>query len=452
MRPPLSRLRSIALAVSVSLPAAGLFAYAQEPDPVSQLEAAVSERFLIPLVHSPLDLQPLEERFSKLKETERLALAPRWAAARENAGRVDSLRGALTAASAEALTAKVRAAAAGLKLSPAQSDAAVGRYLKLRESFLKGGVAYDPANSGFKSQDGKALSAEQYMTHLPGAVSAQQRAAMQKLMADPFASRGDAGGLAGGTSSFGSGDKTAAIEQYRKTPAQTYVKIAKAPPPPPKKKEPAVTEPEKKKPVPTTPKTRAVDTAVDQLAGTLSGNIDGRMSERGRKELMTAWRQSLDQHTSAEGTIDYPKTVNTFQNILLNGREAGKISRDAEHWGEITAGTYNLGTWAGPPAAIGASLAWNTFSVTKCQLMRSYRYLRGEGPMPPAGNYWGKTIGDSLAMESAAAGWASTLPNSKKVNASGIVTTLKLDEFVDIVKSEGVLTTIKGFGERYFGK
>ncbi|MBI5595642.1 MAG: hypothetical protein HY928_06070 [Elusimicrobia bacterium] len=198
----------------------------------------------------------------------------------------------------------------------------------------------------------------------------------------------------------------------------------------------------------------AVAGQVESLGRTLdSPDLAGYMSAADKAQIVGAWKEALTKHTSPDGTIDYPQAVNAFQNTLLNGREAGTVTRTAEHWGEISAGTYNLGSWAGPPAALGASLAWNTFSITKSQLVRSYRALRGQGPTPPAGNYWGETMNKSLVTESAAAGWASTLPNPNKVNVlAGTSKTLKLGELAGAVEQDGAGGILKGFWERYFGK
>jgi hypothetical protein len=177
-------------------------------------------------------------------------------------------------------------------------------------------------------------------------------------------------------------------------------------------------------------------------------NLNGYMTETDKKQIVSAWGHSVARNVAADGTIpNMKKAVNDFRDILLNGREAGDgTTRVAEHWGEMAVGSYSVS----PYAAIGASLAWNTFSITKGQLLRSWRYIRGTGPMPPAGNYWGEQMNKSLVTESAAAGWASALPGADEQKPlQGVVETLKLDEFAKFVSQEGVLTTAGEMGKRY---
>lgn len=179
-----------------------------------------------------------------------------------------------------------------------------------------------------------------------------------------------------------------------------------------------------------------------------SDQLQGYVTPTDRKQITDAWGKAVAHNVDADGhVVNMKKTVNDFRDILLNGREAGDgTTRVAEHWGEMAVGTYSVGAWASIPA----SLAWNTFSITKGQLLRSWRYFRGDGPAPPAGNYWGETMNKSLVTESAAAGWASSLQGADHQRAiDGITQTLKLDDFAAYVKANGILTTAGQMKDRY---
>lgn len=358
--------------------------------------------------------------------------------ARAAAQALQGLRGTLTSDKPEPVKAAVRQVCAPLSVEPAACAGMEARYEALRASLRAGGAAYDPRSNSFRGADGKPMDAAAWNAHA-GRVRDEDRARAQSVMNGAASLKGDDNGGVGGT---GSGGETPeqAIARYTAQPAGPKVHVAGKPPAVPGQR-PGVRE-------------QAVSREANNLSQVLGAdNLHGYMTPKDKQQIVDAWRGAVGRHVSVDGRVDYAAAVNDFQNNLLTGREAGTATRAAEHWAEITAGTYNLGTVAGPPAAMGASLLWNTFSVTKSQLVRSYRYLRGQGPLPPAGNYWGETMNQSLVTESAAAGWASTLPNPHRTNiVAGTAKTLKLDEIPAAVSQDGVGGFLRGLRDRYFGK
>ena len=267
---------------------------------------------------------------------------------------------------------------------------------------------------------------------------------------------GSVGGGKDGIKGAGRDDaaRGAALAQYKNTAAGPAVKIVKSEPPSPGGGAKAGKTPDVVfAGVTLNARQQArVGAEVSALEGTLAGdNLNGYMTGTDKGQITKAWGTAVAKNVDQSGQIpNMKKTVNDFRDILLNGRESNDgTTRVAEHWGEMAVGTYSVGAWASLPA----SLAWNTFSITKSQLVRSYRAIFQGGPTPPGGNYWGETMNQSLVTESAAAGWASTLEGADHQKAmDGVVQTLKLDEFYKVIKQDGVLATAGAMKDRYTNK
>jgi hypothetical protein len=364
--------------------------------------------------------------------------------------------------------AAVRAAQALFKKepkSPKLGDAVFQAYQKLfpkadRDDILaRARLAYGLSSADDFQQTMRTMA--QRADRLPPDQAKVMQARLARMRSAFGEMSGGDGALTGGGVTAGTANEAGrrqALEKYKNTPAGPQVKIVRNEPPPLTTPRPlnAGRQPQLKpgeisfEGVTLNPSQRR---RVEAELGTLKDVLDadglqGYVTQTDKKQILSAWGSAVAHGVDATGGIpDMCGTVNKFRDILLQGRESRNgTTRVAEHWGEMAVGSYCVH----PYAAIGASFFWNTFSITKGQLLRSYNYLVHDGPLPPAGNYWGEAMNKSLVTESAAAGWASALQDADKQSAaSGVVKTLKLDEFLAYVGQEGVLTTAGQMKDRY---
>ena len=376
--------------------------------PGSGLARVVERRFVAADLREPIETAKWDEAAAAWPVTD-----PAWAPAKGAAEGLKSLRAGLVGDDPEAVEEGAERLGAALGLDPAGVAALVSRYEALRASLNSAGASIEPETDRLRRPDGAPVYESDWKAHLESLPLP-----VRKSLVAAF-------GPAAGLSAEPPKDPLALAA---KPPPPRKTEPPKArPAPAPKAVRPPV--PAEAKARPATPQSEATAKSIKALRAALDApSLSASLGEQDKTAILACWEKALSGAVAQDGAVDHAKAVNAM-------RDACSASGAAARWAATAAATYNLGSELGPKAALAAAFAKKGATLGAERLISSALALTGAAATPKDQPAFAAAFNQSMALDTAAAGWAGALPNASKANPiDGTVKTLKLEGAVKSLK------------------
>ena len=392
---------------------------ARAATPGSSLVEHLRRRLTGADVRVPVDLAPYEASAAAWPTAD-----PDWERAKEAAEGLEDVRTGLVGDDAGALEEGVRALVEALEVPPPGDDALAARYESLRRSLNGVGASLEPETGRMRAADGGPLDEKDWRSHLEY-VPLEVRRRLVTLFG------AEAGiGAEPPKDSLAIVARKAAPKPVAAPVARRVVlpkHVAKAAPKPAAKAAKAA-------PAALGPKAAALAKAIKELSIALDApSLSAHIELADKSKLLSAWQRALDAATKDDGTTDFGMAVNGLRDLLPGATPEAR-------WAKTAAASYNLGSDLGPQAALAAVLVKTGTQISAGRLFAKAMGFAGAAPAPKADEpALGDAVRKAMLIESAAAGWAGSLPNPKKSDAiNGTLKTLRLDGTVrDLRRSLG---------------
>ncbi len=394
---------------------------ARAATPGSSLLEVLRRRFTAADVRVPLDLSRHEASAASWPTAD-----PDWERAKESAGGLEEVRSGLVGDDADALEEGVRALAEALEIAPPGDDALAARYEALRESLNGVGASLEPETRRMRAREGGPLDDKDWRAHIEY-VPLDVRRRLVTLF-----------GPGAGIGAEPPKDPLAIIIAKKAAPKPAPPPVARRVALPKHAAKPApraaAAKAEKAAPAALGPKAAALAKAIKELGIALDApSLAAHIQAADKAKLLSAWQRALEASTKDDGTTDFGMAVNGLRDLLPGPSPEAR-------WARTAAASYNLGSDLGPQAALAATLVKTGTEVSAGRFFAKALSLAGAAPAPKADEpALGDAVRKAMAVESAAAGWAGSLPNPKKSDAiNGTLKTLRLDGAVrDLRRSLG---------------
>lgn len=344
---------------------------------------------------------------------------PSWTPAKEAVESLDELRKALVGDDEDPVEEIVRALAGRFDLPPPGDDVLAARYEALRAALNKSGASLEPETDRLRGADGAPLDERDWRVHLE-ALPAESRRRLFTVF-----------GASSGIAATPPKDPLAIVAKKPAAPKveskPTIARLPQKPAPPPKKAKaldaPALALPG--------PKSVAMTKLIKALRGALDApSLSTVFKEDDKGLILAAWEKALEGTTDDAGKTDFGAAVNGLRDLL-----AKVAAAPPGRWGATAAASYNLGSDLGPRAALAAAFATKGAKLGAQRLISSALALGGGVSKPKDEAPIGKALDHAVAVESAAATWAASLPNAKTfAPVAGTIKTFKLEGAVKSFK------------------